>query len=126
MPIEDVQVKITAATPGNDSNEYTLFDSTVVFGGGLLPERGINRGQFAVNNTQAGSLKSYASPDKGVTWNLNSTTPVAANGGITTGPYDFAISGFVDWKLTWVNGGVAQNPWQPTLTLSRGQKALSF
>lgn len=125
MPIEDVQVKITAATPGNDSNEYTLFDSTVVFGGGLLPERGINRGQFAVNNTQAGSLKSYWSPDNGTTWNLNSTTSVAANAGITAGPYDFVISGFVDWKLTWVNGGVAQSPWQPTLTLSRGQKQAS-
>jgi hypothetical protein len=124
--IEDIHVGVSGGTPGADSNEYTLFDSTVAFGGGLLPVKGINRAQFTVNNTQAGSLKSYFSPDKGVTWNLNSTTAVSANAGITGDPYDFAISGAIDWKLTWVNGGVAQTPWQPGLTLSRGQKALSF
>jgi hypothetical protein len=56
---------------------------------------------------------------------------VAANSGVVTGagvaltPYDFALSGFPDWKLVWTNGGVAQNPWAPTLTLSRGQKQAS-
>lgn len=123
--IEDIQVAVSGGTPGNDSNEYVLFNSVTCFGGGLLPAKGIDRGQFSVNNTQSGSLKSYWSPDKGVTWNLNSTTSVAANAGITGGPYDFAISGFIDWKLTWVNGGTAQSPWQPTLTLSRGQKQAS-
>lgn len=123
--IEDIQVGVSGGTPGSDSNEYTLFDSTVSLGAGLLAVKGIDRGQFSVNNTQSGSLKSYWSPDKGTTWNLNSTTSVAANAGITAGPYDFAISGFIDWKLTWVNGGTAQSPWQPTLTLSRGQKASS-
>ena len=123
--IEDIQAGVSGGTPGNDSNEYTLFDSTVALGAGLLAVKGINRGQLSVNNTQSGSLKSYWSPDKGTTWNLNSTTSVAANAGITAGPYDFAISGFIDWKLTWVNGGTAQSPWQPTLTLSRGQKQAS-
>jgi len=129
--IEDIQVSVSGGTPGNDSNEYTLFDSTVSLGAGLLAVKGIDRGQFSVNNTQAGILKSYSSPDKGTTWNLNSWTAVAANSGVVTGagvaltPYDFAISGFIDWKLTWVNGGTAQSPWQPTLTLSRGQKQAS-
>lgn len=126
MPTEDIEVGVSGGTPGNDSNEYVLFDSTKhLSGAGPLPALGIDRGQFSVNNTQSGSLKSYWSPDKGTTWNLNSTTSVAANAGITGGPYDFAISGFIDWKLTWVNGGTAQSPWQPTLTLSRGQKASS-
>jgi hypothetical protein len=128
--IEDIQVKITTAVPAADSNEYVLFDSTVAFGGGLLPVHGINRGQFMVDNPAAGSLKSYWSPDKGTTWNLNSTTAVAARGGgVTSGilasPFDFAIPGFVDWKLSWLNSGTAQTGWQPTLTLSRGQKQAS-
>jgi hypothetical protein len=125
MPIEDIQVGVTGGTPGADSNEYTLFDSTVAFLKSTLPPMGINRAQFTVNNTQSGSLKSYFSPDKGTTWNLNSTTTVAANAGITAGPYDFALSGAIDWKLTWLNGGSAQTPWQPALTLSRGQKQAS-
>lgn len=128
--IEDIQCKVSGGVPGADSNEYVLFDSTVCFGGGLLPAKGINRAQFNPNNPAAGSLKSYYSPDKGVTWSLNSVTTVAANASvITTGtavpPYDFALSGFVDWKLAWLNGGTAQTGWQPTLTLTRGQKASS-
>lgn len=128
--IEDIQCKVSGGVPGADSNEYVLFDSTVCFGGGLLPVKGINRGQFVVDNPAAGSLKSYFSPDKGVTWNLNSTTGVAARGGgVTSGilasPFDFAISGAIDWKLAWLNSGTAQTGWQPTLTLSRGQKQAS-
>lgn len=125
--IEDIRVTIVAATPGNDSNDYVMVDTTVVFnGGGQMQQKGIDRAQFMVNNTQAGTLKSYWSPDKGTSWNLNSSTSVAANAAITAGPYDFSLSGFPDWKLVWTNGGVAQSPWQPTLTFSRGQKALSF
>lgn len=130
--IEDIQVKCSGGTPAGDSADYILFDSTVCFGGGLLPVKGIDRAQFTVNNTQSGILKSYSSPDKGTTWNLNSWVAVAANSGVVTAagtalpPYDFAIAGFVDWKLVWTNGGTIQNHWQPTLTLSRGQKALSF
>jgi hypothetical protein len=122
--IEDIQVGVSGGTPGSDSNDYILFSSVVCFGGGLLPVKGIDRAQFTVNNTQSGTLKSYSSPDKGVTWNLNSTTTVAANAAITTGPYDFGISGLVDWKLVWTNGGTVQSPWQPTLTLTRGQKVV--
>lgn len=123
--IEDIQVGVSGGTPGADSADYILFSSVVAFGGGLMQVKGIDRAQFMVNNTQSGSLKSYSSPDKGVTWNLNGTTTVAANAAITAGPYDFSLSGFVDWKLVWTNGGSAQTPWQPTLTLSRGQKQAS-
>lgn len=129
--IEDIQVGVSGGVPGADSNEYVLFDSTKAFGGGLLAVKGINRGQFNPDNPAAGSLKSYSSPDKGVTWYLNSVMVVPANSGVVTSgiapaPYDFAISGFVDWKLAWLNGGTAQTGWQPTLTLSSGQKASSI
>lgn len=129
--IEDILVGVSGGTPGADSADYILFDSTVALGAGLMQVKGIDRGQFMVNNTQAGILKSYWSPDKGTTWNLNSWTAVSANAGVVTGagvavtPFDFSVSGFPDWKLVWTNGGVAQNPWQPSLTLSRGQKAAS-
>jgi hypothetical protein len=59
------------------------------------------------------------------TGDVNKSLEAAKNAAITAGPYDFSVSGFADWKLSWLNGGVAQNPWQPTLTLTRGQKASS-
>lgn len=128
---EDIQVGVSGGVPAADSNEYVLFNSVTCFGGGLLTVKGIDRAQFTVDNPAAGSLKSYFSPDKGVTWNLNTTTAVAARGGgatsgILASPFDFAIAGAVDWKLAWLNSGTAQTGWQPTLTLSRGQKSLSF
>ena len=129
--IEDIAVGVSGGTPGANSNDYILFDSTVALGAGLMQVKGIDRAQFMVNNAQSGILKSYWSPDKGTTWNLNSWTAVAANSGVVTGagialtPYDFSLSGFVDWKLVWTNGGSAQSPWAPTLTLSRGQKQAS-
>jgi hypothetical protein len=131
MPIEDIQVGVSGGVPAADSNEYVLFDSTKHFSAMKLTTNGINRAQFVVDNPAAGSLKSYFSPDGGTTWNLNSTTTVAARGGgatsgILASPFDFAISGAIDWKLAWLNSGTAQTGWQPTLTLSRGQKALSF
>lgn len=132
MPIEDIQVGVSGGVPGADSNEYVLFDSTEhLSGAGPLPNLGIDRAQFTVDNPAAGSLKSYFSPNGGVTWNLNSTTSVAARGGgatsgILASPFDFALSGAVSWKLAWLNSGTAQTGWQPTLTLSRGQKAMSF
>lgn len=127
--IEDIQVKVSGGTPIADSSEYVLFDSTLCFGGGLMAVKGIDRAQFNPDNPAAGSLKSYSSPDKGVTWYLNSVTAVAPNASVITSgqavpPYDFGLSGFVDWKLAWLNGGTAQTGWQPTLTLTRGQKVV--
>lgn len=121
--IEDIRCGVSGGTPGANSNDYVLFDSTIAFNGAGLATYGIDRGQFSVNNSGAGSLKSYWSPDKGTTWNLNNTTSVTAGGGITAGPYDYEINGFGDWKLVWTNGGSAQTTWGPVLSLSRGQKA---
>lgn len=126
--IEDIRVVVSGGTPGADSNDYILFDSTAAFSGAGLSEKGIDRAQFTVDNSAAGTLKSYFSPDKGTTWKLNSSTAVAANGGgatsgILASPFDYEINGFGDWKLVWTNGGSAQSGWLPILNLSRGQKA---
>jgi hypothetical protein len=124
MPIEDIRVGVSGGTPGANSNDYVLFDSTIHLSGvGDLSTWGIDRAQFSVNNSGAGSLKSYWSPDHGTTWNLNNTTAVTAGGGITAGAYDYEINGFGDWKLVWTNGGAAQTTWGPVLNLTRGQKA---
>jgi hypothetical protein len=126
--IEDIRCGVSGGTPGANSNDYVLFDSTIAFNSAGLATYGIDRAQFTVDNSAAGTLKSYFSPDKGTTWKLNASTSVAANGGgatsgILASPFDYEINGFGDWKLVWTNGGSAQTSWLPILSLTRGQKA---
>lgn len=123
MPIEDIRVGVSGGTPGADSNDYVLFDSTACTPPIRLVTFGIDRAQLGLNNAQAGTLKSYFSADGGTTWNLSTSTSVSANAGLTAGPYDYELNGFGDWKLVWTNGGSAQTTWITVLTLSRGQRA---
>ena len=124
MPSEDIQFGVTVAAPGADSNEYTLFDNTAMTPPVNLAQNGIDRIQVSVPDTAGScSLKSYWK-DKAGNWNLNSTTAVAAHGGLTGSAYDFETVGFPEgFKVTWVNGGSAQTAWPPSVTGSRGQKA---
>src|SRR6478752_1521654 len=127
--IERVNVAVTGGTPGGDSNDYKLFDSTVTFGTGVagdprnatLAAHDINRIEFSVKNSQAGTLVASYSTDKGTTWTVfdsRSVTAPAANK--ISGPFDYLVETFPDFKLVWTNGGVAQAPWIPALSLIRG------
>jgi len=123
MPIEDIRVGVTIAAPGADSNDYVIFDSTVALPG-MFVSMGIDRVQVGWNNTQAATIKLKAlRPGTTATWDQNSSTSIAANGGITAGPYDFETVGMGDVQIVITNGGAAQANWPPIVTLSRGQKA---
>lgn len=114
---EVVRVSISGGTPGADSNDYILFSSVVAFGAaGLLPISGLKRFSFGGYNDQAGTLKAYRSTNLAVTWDLYySNAIVAASSGALTGPIDFDVSPYQDWKLVWTNGGVAQGIWRMDL-----------
>lgn len=116
---ETVRVAVSGGTPGTDSNTYVLFDSTVCFSGGLA-SHDISRVQFSVNNSQAGTRNAFWSQDRGVTWNKYDTVAViASTASATTGPVDYLVDAYRDWKLEWVNGGVAQATWIPSIVLLR-------
>lgn len=119
MSETNVQVKVISATPGANSNTYNLFDSTVSFGGGVLPSRNLARLEFTLNNDQAGTLKFYKSLNKGTTWRqVGGDIAVPANSSTDiSGPYDYLIDPFPDVKLDWVNGGSAQTTWEPGVVL---------
>ena len=111
----------TASAPGADANTYPLFNSTTwTLGPGCLPQWG-SRLLFTLDNSQAGTLKAYRSSDKGVSFHQvqNNIAVAAAPAGDVSGPYDFEIDAHPDFKLDWVNGGVAQATWKPTITIVR-------
>lgn len=118
---------LTTTAPGADSNTYPLFNSVTAFGGGLLRVRagGANRLQFGVENSEAGTLKGYMSPDKGTNWyQVEGDVAVAAAAATDiSGPYDWLIDTYPDFKLDWVNGGAAQTTWKPILSLVAGDRA---
>lgn len=120
---ETVRVRVTGGTPGTDSNDYKLFDSTVMFTDGLAAH-GISRIIFGVQNSQAGTRKAYWSADRGVTWNLYDSTAVAIPAASTSsGPFAYLVDPYDDFKLVWANGGVAQATWITSLTLIRADRS---
>lgn len=113
--METVKIGVTGGTPGADSNDYTLFDSTVSFPGGLQAFD-ISRIIFAINSSGTGTLKAYFSMDKGTNWTLYNQQSVAAYSSPTAaGPYDYAVDLYPDWRLIWTNGGSAQTTWRVSL-----------
>lgn len=127
--MERVNVGVSGGTPGADANTYKLFDSIVCFGTGTagdarnagLAAHDINRIEFSVKNSQAGTLNASYSQDKGTTWTVYDTRAVAAAAANTiSGPFDYLVDFAPDWKLEWVNGGSAQGTWLPAISLIRG------
>jgi hypothetical protein len=110
---------LDTATPGADANTYNLFDSTTDIGAGLMRVRGLSRLTFGVENSQAGTLKAYRSTDRGTSWDQvgGDIAVAAAPATDISGPYDYLVDTYKDFKLDWVNGGAAQATWRPEITL---------
>lgn len=116
---ENIRVAVSGGTPGADSADYILFDSTACFGDSLSAHD-ISRVIFSVNNSQAGTRKAYFSQDRGTTWNLyDSTAVVASSAGAMAGPFDYLVDPYRDFKLVWTNGGSAQGTWIPSIVMIR-------
>ena len=125
--METIDVGVTGGTPGGDSNVYKLFDSTVTFNAPFLSKsttlkaHDITRIIFSVKNSQAGTLTASFSRDSGTTWTAYDVQSVAiAAANTISGPFDYLVDPYPDWKLEWTNGGVAQATWIPTITMIRG------
>lgn len=114
---ENVQFAVSGGTPGANSSDYVMFDSTVAFYSSTLHAHDISRIEFSLKNSHLGTLTAYMSQDKGTTWTAYDVKAVAAAAANTiNGPYDYLVDPFADWKLVWTNGGSAQTTWIPALT----------
>lgn len=124
---------INASTPGADSNTYVMVDSTVSFGVGIdgdprnatLRAHNISRISFALKNSHLGTLKAYRSTDKGANWTqFGGDVAVAASAATDiSGPYDYLVDTYSDFRLSWVNGASAQTTWRPEVTMIRSDRA---
>ena len=111
---------LTIAAP-TGSADTVIFDTTVHFGGGgMIPLMGVERIAFTAEHDQAGTLKAYRSTNKGTTWDLYDERAVAVSSGTEiSGPFDYVVNTYQDWKLVWTNGGVNQGAaWRPEISFT--------
>lgn len=111
------------STAPTGSATTVIFDSTTVGSGWFLRHVGANRFETVIQNDQTGTLKAYWSDNKGTNWNQYDSQAVAIPAANTSsGPYDYHLDAFKDFKLEWVNGGTNQATWRGTSTLVCGDR----
>lgn len=106
-------VKYTGATPGTDSNTYTLF-TTLGKGGNYFGNNDIHKVVIDLKSDQIGSFKAYKSQNGDAaspSWNQIYDESVAAPVSTSSTLREFVVDPYADWKLEWVNGGTAQGTW---------------
>lgn len=100
------------ATPGANTNDTVLFDSTTLKG---WRHAGIKRMMLSLDHSHDGTLKEYKSVDGGVTWIQieadEAITAVAAEDTFR----EYQVQPYDDWRLVWENGGSAQTSWTVSL-----------
>lgn len=114
----DVRVKYTGTTPGADSADYVLFDSTVAFTGASMAQiAGLRKIALNLAHSHGGTLKLYRSSNRGLTWTqVDDDTATAPLAGASTA-YEASIEPFPDFRLVWANGGSAQTTWVVDMAL---------
>lgn len=123
MSRETIRCAPQGGTPGANSNDYVLFDSTVALTGGL-DSHCISRLEFSLNNSASGTRKAYFSQDSGTTWTLYDSTAVSAySSPAAAGPFDYLLDPYKDFKLVWTNGGSAQTTWIVNIVLVRSDRS---
>lgn len=115
---ESFPIKVDTTAP-TDSDTSTLFDTTTAFGTGVFQNlnRYVKRISFAVNNSHAFTLLAQRSTNGGTTWTTYSSTAIAGApaANTITGPYDFLVDTYQDWRLRVTNGGTTQTTWTPEM-----------
>lgn len=124
MSAETVAITYQGGTPGNDANIYVFFNTATAFPAPYyVAMNRLKRLQVGLSNSQAGTYNWYksntrvTSPSATPVWTQIGTRAVAA-GATAENDDDFLIEEYADFKLEFVNGGVAQATWVPNLALS--------
>lgn len=118
--------KWMGATPGNNGNTTILFATTLTTADAM--NANLSECWFALvggrkfclllDHSHGGTLNAYASDDRGANWRQIDTAVIAAPAAAASTAYEFLVEGLRDFKLEWVNGGTAQSPWMPNMSLS--------
>lgn len=120
-------LKYQGITPGANGNTTILFTTTLSGSTDVqnaqLPEcyfalSGTRKFSLDLKHNQAGTLNAYKSNDRGATWRQVKTEAIAAPAATDGTLREWLVEGVRDFKLEWVNGGSAQNPWVVDMSLS--------
>ena len=119
-------ITYAGTTPGADASTYPLFDTTTASPNarGFFALAGIQRVRLELEHTQAGTLNASWSQDGGTTWVVHDSTAVAIPAANQSTGVDYNVGNYRDWKLEWVNGGVAQASWIVALSMSDDQASV--
>ena len=120
------RVPSVLAAPGADSNTYVLFSTTTAFPGGAMHQgAGVKKLFVTIKNSQAGTLNTFRGSARtslnATTWTQMTTEAIAAGTSTTSTSREYLLEQFSDFKLEWVNGGVAQGTWTLDMALSDEQ-----
>lgn len=113
---------VSGTAPGADTNRDVMWDSTATVNGhraypkGYFSMFGINRANLSITHDQNGTVDWFHSTDGGTTWEQIGTQAVTAVANEITN-VDMLVEGLDDFKVEWVNGGTAQDPWIAKLNL---------
>lgn len=111
-------ITYSGSTPGTDSNVYNLFSSVVALPGERMAQgAGVKRIIIDLKHSHDGTFRLSKSTDRGTNWTIVNEQ-AATGGGTDSNTYDANIEPYDDFKVDWVNGGTAQNPWVPSIALS--------
>jgi len=103
------------ATPGADSSDYTLFDTSAVPGAAQNQYRTY---RLVLNNSAAGTLKVYYKTAANATPVLGQSIPVSAALTNALNRFEFRITSHKFVKVVWTNGGSAQSTFTVLQSLS--------
>lgn len=118
------RIKYSGTAPGADSNTYVLFSTVASFTMANAAQMGgVHKLVLTLKNSQAGTLNTWRSTDRGVTWVQITTEAITAGTATTSTPREYLLEQFADFKLEWVNSAVAQATWVVDMALTDARGA---
>lgn len=116
------RVKYVGATPGADTNIYTIFSTALSEAPpGFLAMSDTHKILVSISASNNGTLKAYKAITRDINnvpvWQQVSTESVTVTPG-TDVVRDYLVEPYLDWKLEWTNGGSAQTTWMVDVALS--------
>lgn len=115
---ETVSIKYDGTALPADSTTETLFDTTNYGVKNLMQYAGLDWFNYRVDHSHQGIIKTYVSDDRGTNWSQHKTHNLAPHHGSIVNFGSFRVTGSLDFKAEWVNGGTTQTTFRPHLSLS--------
>lgn len=111
--------KYTGTALPTGANTVTLFSTVTAYpGANYLQGHGVHRLSIWLQNDHTGTLKAYASEDRGVTWTrVEADVAVSASATNDENRYDYLVENYSDFKVDFTNGGTNQTTFNVRMAL---------